>query len=402
MSDEGSTRSAGPSDAPLLEPLGRILSGVSPELLADIVEHIAHPVFVKDREFRFVLVNRAFCELLGRQRPELIGRTDYDFFPESESDFFRRVDERVFATGRPISIDEEPITDASGHTHRLQTAKAPLVDGDGGTTHLVGIINDVTQLKAVEDALRAANEELERTVEERSDALRDAQQALLRKERLAVLGQLAGGLAHQIRNPLAAMATAAAILRKKLGEHADDDVRQALTVIREEVWEANRIITDLLDYARVKPPSRGDVPVEALLAAALEHAKPPPEVVVAWDVDDGLVVSVDERQMRDALGNVVRNAIEAMAGHGTLKLSAHADDEGTIIGVEDSGPGLTRASIAQLFEPLVTSKPLGLGLGLSTARALVENQGGTIRYATQRGSGARFEIRVPAPEPEER
>jgi PAS domain S-box-containing protein len=392
MTDEGSTPAAVQRSA---------LAPTPPSLLADVIERVAHPVFVKDREFRFVLINRAFCDLLGRAHDELIGRTDYDFFPAAEADFFRSVDERVFRTGMPINIDEEPITDAAGQTHRLQTTKIPLAGAAGDFTHLIGTITDVTQLKAVEEALRSANEELERAVEERSDALRDAQQALLRKERLAVLGQLAGGLAHQIRNPLAAMATAAAILRKKLGTHADDDVRQALNVIREEVWEANRIITDLLDYARVKPPSRGDVPVRALLDAAIEHAKPPPNVVIAWDVDDGLVVRVDERQMRDALGNVVRNAIEAMPSGGTLRITAHAGEEGTVIGVEDSGPGITRASIAHLFEPLVTSKPLGLGLGLSTARALVENQGGTIRCATQRGSGARFEIRVPIGESED-
>jgi PAS domain S-box-containing protein len=394
MTDEGSTRSEGE--------VRDVLQDVSPHLLAGIIEHIAHPVFVKDRDFRFVLINRAFCELIGHTHAELIGRTDYDFFPTEEADFFRSVDRRVFEAGRPIDIDEEAVTDSTGQRHRLQTSKVPLRDAAGHVTHLVGIITDLTQLKAAEDALRSANEELERTVEERSDALRDAQQALLRKERLAVLGQLAGGLAHQIRNPLAAMATAAAILRKKLGDHSDDDVRQALHVIREEVWEANRIITDLLDYARVKPPSRGDVPVQALLDAALEHAKPPENVTIAWDVDDGLVVSVDERQMRDALGNVVRNAIEAMPRGGTLTLTAHAGEEGTVIGVEDSGPGINRASIAHLFEPLVTSKPLGLGLGLSTARALVENQGGTIRCATQRGSGARFEIRVPVGEPREK
>ncbi len=392
MTDEGSTRSAGQ--------LGHPLEGISPQLLSGIIEHIAHPVFVKDREYRYVLVNRACCALTGWTPGEIIGRTDYDFFSPAEADGFRAVDEQVYARGLPVVIAEEAATDAAGRTYRVRTSKVPLFDPAGEVTHLVGIITDVTELKAAEAALRAANEELERAVEERSDALRDAQQALLRKERLAVLGQLAGGLAHQIRNPLAAMATAAAILRKKLGEHVDDDVRQALNVIREEVWEANRIITDLLDYARVKPPSRGDVPIQSLLDAAIEQAKLPTNVVIAWDVDAGLVVQVDERQMRDALGNVLRNAVEAMPRGGTLTISAHSGEEGTIIGVEDSGPGLTRASIANLFEPLVTSKPLGLGLGLSTARALVENQGGTIRCATQRGAGARFEIRVPPWEPE--
>ena len=367
----------------------------SVELLSGVVENIAQPVFVKDRESRYVLVNRAFAEFCGYSRAELLGRTDADFFPRHEASFFREIDLRVVTTGLPEVIEEEPVTDAKGTVRQVRTVKAPLHDATGQVTHLVGVIVDLSQVRAAEAQLRLANEELERAIEERTRALRDVQQALLRKERLTVLGQLAGGLAHQIRNPLAAMQTAAAVLRRKLGESADPDVLAALNVIREEVWEANRIITDLLDYARVKPPSRSDVRVDELVAAALDAAKPPPRVIVQWDVPAGLVVRVDERQTRDALGNVVRNAFEAMPQGGTLSISAQLDGEEALIALEDTGPGLTRDSLKHLFEPLVTSKPLGLGLGLSTARTLVENQGGSIRCATQRGVGARFEVRLP-------
>ncbi len=386
------------SDVPELAAPPLVLPGaISVALLSAVLENVAQPVFVKDRDLRFVLLNRAFSELVGHPREAMLGRTDADFFPAEEAAFFRSVDRRVFDEGQPQIIEEEGVTDSQGSRRSVRTVKSPLRDARGDITHLVGVIVDMSQVKAAESMLRSANEELERAVEERTRALRDVQQALLRKERLTVLGQLAGGLAHQIRNPLAAMQTAAAVLRRKLGEHSDQDVHQALKVIREEVWEANRIITDLLDYARVKPPSRSDVEVERLLASALEATSPPPRVIFQWDVAPGLVVRVDERQTRDALGNVVRNAFEAMPQGGTLSITAHAEGGVALIALEDTGPGISRDSIKHLFEPLVTSKPLGLGLGLSTARALVENQGGTIRCATQRGRGARFEVRLPVP-----
>lgn len=384
------------SDSPEQHVTG-IPGSVSVELLSAIVENMAQPVFVKDRASRFVLLNRAFTDLVGHSRQAMLGKTDEDFFPPDEAAFFRRMDQRVFEIGEPQMIEEEALTDSTGGRRFIRTVKSPLTDASGQVTHLVGVIVDMSEVKAAEAKLRSANEELERAVEERTRALRDMQQALLRKERLTVLGQLAGGLAHQIRNPLAAMQTATAVLRRRLGEHTDEDVHQALNVIREEVWEANRIITDLIDYARVKPPSRSDVSVERLLAAALEATSPPPRVVLQWDLAPGLVVRVDERQTCDALGNVVRNAFEAMPQGGTLTISAHEERGDALIALEDTGPGLTRDSIQHLFEPLVTSKPLGLGLGLSTARALVENQGGTIRCATHRGVGARFEVRLPLP-----
>lgn len=395
-SDEPSTP---PSDPPTDEirtsdPGGFVFPD-SPAFLRAILENVAHPIFVKDREHRLVLVNRAFVALTGRVRRDILGKNDFELFPPKEAAFFRAMDEEAFRTRNPVVIEEEPLTDAEGKRHLLRTVKVPITDPEStALTYIVGIITEITHMREAEDALRLANEELERRVEERTRALHDAQHALLRKERLAVLGQLAGGLAHQIRNPLAAITTATGVLRRKLGEAVDADTRQALSAIREEVWEANRIITDLLDYARVKPPSRTVVTLAELIASALEHSPPPDRIHIVQEVDD-IELKVDDRQVRDALGNVIRNAYEAMPRGGTLTIQATAEPGLAMISVEDSGPGLTRDSMKSLFEPLVTSKPLGLGLGLSTARSLIENQGGTIRAATQRGRGARFEIRIP-------
>jgi signal transduction histidine kinase len=161
------------------------------------------------------------------------------------------------------------------------------------------------------------------------------------------------------------------------------------------VWEANRIVTELLDYARTQPPAPSRTTVARLLEDALAEVAPAPTIEVATEVEPDLLVEVDVRQTRDAIANVVRNALEAMPHGGRLTITAHGEAGDALIAVEDSGPGLTRSALAGVFEPLVTSKPLGLGLGLATARVLVENQRGSIRVATQRGAGARFEIRLP-------
>lgn len=131
------------------------------ERFADrILDHVAHPVFVKDREYRFVLLNRALCELVGYPREAMLGRTDYDFFPREQADFFRRKDEEMFASAARVVIEEEPITDATGALHVLATTKVPLVDEAGQVTHLVGIIHDITRLKEAEAARRRSDERL--------------------------------------------------------------------------------------------------------------------------------------------------------------------------------------------------------------------------------------------------
>lgn len=366
------------------------------QFLRAILDQVAQPIFVKDRAFRFVLLNPAFGALTGRSTASMLGGTDHDYFPAEQAAVFRASDERVFHEGRVVIVEEESLTDSDGSVHVLRTVKAPLREpSTGEVTHLVGIITDVTMMKNAEAVLRSANEELERRVAERTHALRTTQDALLRKERLAVLGHLAGGLAHQIRNPLAAMATASSILKKKLQNSPDADVQQALHVILDEVWEANRIITDLLDFARVKAPDRSTISAIEIVEMALVRARPPNDIEIVLGLLEDVTVNVDARQARDAVANVMRNAFEAMPNGGTVHISIVSDKDTALIAVEDTGPGLTRDILACLFEPLVTSKALGLGLGLSTARMLIENQGGTVRASTQGRGGARFEIRLP-------
>ncbi len=367
----------------------------TPGFLEEVARHIAHPIFVKDRNHRMIWVNDAMVDLVGYPREVLLTRSDYDLFPREQADFFTQKDREVFERGEQVTILEEPMTDKDQRVHRLTTTKVPLRSAGGEVTHLVGIIHDITRLKAVEEALREANEELERRVEERTRALRDAQYALLRKERLAVLGQLSGGLAHQIRTPLSTIMNASAVLLQRLAGADDPDTRRAVAIITEEVWEANRIITDLLDFVRVRPPSRAPVSVQALVDGALGVVRAPDGVAVARDIPADLIAWVDERQTRDALGNVIRNALEAMGEAGCLTLRASAAPPFTCIVVEDTGPGLAEEALVHLFEPLVTTKALGLGLGLTTARSLIENQEGDLRYVKRDREGACFEIRIP-------
>jgi PAS domain S-box-containing protein len=364
------------------------------EFLAEIIDRVAHPIFVKDHAFRFVVLNQAFCDMVGFPPEALLGKSDYDFFPKSEADFFRQKDVEMFSTGAQVTIEEEPITDARGRRHTLATTKVPLRGAAGDVTHLVGIIHDITRLKAAEDALRHVNEELERRVLERTRALEAAQEELVRKERLAVLGQLAAGLAHQIRNPLGSITNAAYVLKRGLGDEGHADLGRAVAIILEEAWRANRLISDLLDYARVRPPIPLAVSAEALLHRVVDAQAMPASIQVAIDAPAEPMVAIDLEQVEGALDNLVRNAIEAMPGGGALRLSARPVGGRMRLEVTDTGGGVPAEIKARLFEPLVTSKPLGRGLGLTTARALIENQGGSI--ACEDGpQGARFAVELP-------
>jgi signal transduction histidine kinase len=264
-------------------------------------------------------------------------------------------------------------------------------------THVVGIIHDITETRAAQRALEKAKLELEERVAERTRALEMAQDELLRKERLAVLGQLTGGLAHQIRNPLSAILNASRELRRLATGRPEDqkELDAVLAIIDEEVWSANRIVTDLIDYARVKEAHRRPVALLALLKPLL--AQLPPEIQIDKVIPEDLpLLDVDGPQVSGALGNLLRNAHEAMPLGGFLKIEAKRVGVGRAsIALTDSGPGLTNQALGRLFEPLVTSKPLGLGLGLVTAKSLIENQGGRLEGGNVPGGGARFIVLLP-------
>lgn len=390
MSEKARTIQTGPG--------GKGLRGQS-RILRDILEYIADPIFVKDQSHRWVILNRAFCELVGHPAAALLGKTDHDFFPREQADFFHAKDDEVFRSGASVTIDEEPMLDALGRVHILRTTKVPVLTA-GRVTHIVGIIHDITHIKGVEEELRRANESLEQRVEERTRALQMARDALLREERLSVLGRLSGGVAHQIRNPLAAIRNAAAVLRHRLGREGDPGVAQALSIIDEEVTEANRIISDLLDYASIRPPRLADVEVTDLVEGALARASAPSGIVIRRELTEGLRARIDGRQTRDALANVIRNGFDAVecgveGEPGIVTLRTSGDGELVTLMVEDNGPGVAEAAVPLLFEPLVTTKSLGLGLGLATAKALIENQRGTIAYDPTPDGGARFVIRLP-------
>ena len=362
------------------------------EFAVDILDAVAHPIFVKDREYRFVLINRAFCEMIGRPRETVLGRTDYDFFSHSEADFFREKDRQMFATNAKVIIDEEPLTDAGGVRHVLATTKVPLSDADGTVTHLVGIIHDITRLKVAEEHLRQANELLEQRVAERAAALRAAEADLVRAERLAVLGRLAGGLAHEIRNPLGAIKNAAYLLKNALSENLDPRVVQALAIVHEEVRNADQIITDLIDYARVRPAVARPIPIGYVIEQVIAAHPIPANVELILVLPEVPFVAVDADQVRGAFSNLVRNAIDAMPQGGRLTIRATEVATSVVVSVIDTGIGVPEDIRNRLFEPLITSKARGLGLGLTTARALVENQGGTIAYVSTPECGTRFDV----------
>ena len=257
---------------------------------------------------------------------------------------------------------------------------------------------ELAKRKQAEAALKEYSEQLEEMVEKRTQQLRDAHERLIRREKLAVMGQMAGSVSHELRNPLGTISNAVYYLKMVLSD-ADETTKEYLEMIAEEVRNSNRIITDLLDFSRTRIPDRERVAVSKLAAEVLEKRPPPENVEAAAKMAADLPpVYVDGHQIKQVLGNLVANAYQAMKEGGGLTISAQVEEGQVALSVTDTGVGIPPENMVRLFKPLFTTKARGIGLGLAVAKMLVEANEGSIEATSEVGKGSTFTVRLPTKE----
>jgi two-component system, NtrC family, sensor histidine kinase HydH len=214
-----------------------------------------------------------------------------------------------------------------------------------------------------------------------------------RAERLSTFGQLVGSIGHELRNPLGVMETSLFILKSRTKD--DERATKHVGRIAEQLGIANSIISDLLDMIRDKPLAKERLGLAQVIEAAAAAVRKPEKVDLQLDgLMDVPEVEGDASQLRQVFVNLIDNAVHAAGDEGQVRVQASADKQHVEIAVEDSGPGIDPAIRARLFEPLVTTKAKGIGLGLALVKRIVERHGGSIRYAP-RDKVARFVVRLP-------
>jgi signal transduction histidine kinase len=243
----------------------------------------------------------------------------------------------------------------------------------------------------------ASREQLELEVAERTAELHRAQAELIQREKLAVLGQLASSVGHELRNPLGVMANITYYLTQTL-QDVPPKAQQYLVTLRKQVGIAEKIVADILDFTRVREPERETVHLADFISEQLERVTVPPGIVVRHETPPSTPdVVADRCQVGQVFFNVVTNAVQAMeAAGGELRVSAHADNGAVHIEVTDQGPGIPPDCGERIFEPLYTTKLRGIGLGLSVSRTLARANGGDLVVAATGPRGTTFRLELPA------
>jgi len=214
-----------------------------------------------------------------------------------------------------------------------------------------------------------------------------------RVERLSTFGQLVGSIGHELRNPLGVMETSLFILKNRTKD--DERAKKHVDRIGEQLGIANTIITDLLEMIREKPLSKERLGLAQVIEAAAAAVERPSRVDLQLDgLMDVPEVEGDAGQLRQVFVNLIQNAVHAAGEQGQVWVRAAADQRQVEVSIEDTGSGIDPSIRARLFEPLVTTKAKGIGLGLALVKRIVERHGGSIAYAPG-DKGARFVLRLP-------
>jgi len=342
-----------------------------------------------DGQLRFIGANPAADEILGVDNTQYIGKTIEEAFPaivETEiPERFRTIAQKGGFWKKEDIVYEDELIGGVFENYNFQTSRGKMAS----------LFIEITERKRAEEALQESLERLEEIVEQRTKELQDAQEELVRQERLAVLGQLAGGVGHELRNPLGVISNAVYYLQTILPD-ADETTKEYLEMIASEVRTSEKIVSDLLDLSRTRAGEREEIAVSDLATQVLERQPPPEKVKVTSKIPSNLPpLFVDSQQIGQVLVNLVTNAYQAMPEGGRLTVKANHKKGQVHLSVTDTGCGIPRENMEKLFEPLFTTKARGIGLGLAVSKNLVEANGGSIEVVSEEGKGSTFTVRLP-------
>jgi PAS domain S-box-containing protein len=356
----------------------------------DLVSTLNEGVWEADANMVTTFVNPKMAEMLGYPLKEMIGSSIYDFVPPETIEAMQNYHSR-----RKQGIREQyefRFLRKDGSLIDVQLGVTPLVDENGEFRGSLAGIQDISDLKAVQQKLAEQSRHLEDLVEERTRDLKDAQSLLIRAEKLATLGELAGGVGHELRNPLAVISNVVYLLKNSLPK-SDANLLEYVEMIETETHNASSIINDLLDYSRIQPTEKEPTALSEIVAGLLAKLSIPQNVTVENMLPADLPnVKVNGQQVEMIFTNLISNAIEAMPKGGKLNISARVRGDNLAVSVTDTGVGIPHKDMKKIFEPLYTTKPRGIGLGLAITSRLAELNNIKIRVKSREGQGTTFSL----------
>jgi len=357
-------------------------------LLETVLENSAASIYAKRKDGRYTYLNHEMEALCNVVREQVLGKTDFEVFPREIAQQWRTNDLKTMATGK-LTVAEEAIDSPRGERLVL-SKKVPLISASGEVEGICGISTDITDLRRTELALREAVAKLERE----------------RDNKLTNVEAIMAAIAHEVRQPLMAIAINGSAARRFLARvPADiDEVAANLDRIIKDSRRASEVFDSILALFRREDQERQPINVNEVALEVLQSSRGELDehrVTTRTELASELpLISGHKRQLQQVISNLVQNAIEAMDSttdrDRVLRVRTGLQNSDAIVfAVEDSGPGFDPKQLSRIFDAFFTTKSHGVGLGLAICRMIVQRHGGQLTAASDGNNGARFQFVLP-------
>jgi PAS domain S-box-containing protein len=364
----------------------------SKEQLAAVIANSPIGIATSDSEKHFLIANDAFCKILGYSEDELRKLTFKDItHPADIAESSSGIED--LSSGRiPFFSQEKRYVRKDGKIIYGKITVS-VVRNKGKPVLFVAELEDISERKRMDEELQNYSKKLENLVEERTKQLKDS-------ERLAAIGQTAGMVGHDIRNPLQAIVSELYITRSAIEETPDrpdkEEALESVNFIQEQVDYINKIVSDLQDYARAIVPEYSVADLSDVFVHVFETVSVPESISLSVNVKDAEKIRIDPTLLQRAITNLVNNAIQAMPEGGKLEVCGEKKDSTIIVSVSDTGVGIPDEVKPKLFTPMMTTKAKGQGFGLAVSKRIIEAMKGTISFESEEGKGTKFTIELPS------
>ncbi len=347
--------------------------------------------WVIDFDAHLIDVNDAAVRVMGYSREELLSMEPTNIDSNLNKEQMKNLARNIPANR--LQTFETTHTTKDGREIPVEVS-ASVVTYQGKPA-ILSIARDITERKELQSQLAEYSMGLERLVEERTAELKQAQAKLIQSERMAAIGELAGMVGHDLRNPLTAIKNAVYFLNKKHASSADSTEKEMLGIVDNAINHANRIISDLLDYSREMRLEPAECSPRSLLKGAIAMVQIPANIKITDHTLDSPKISADVDKIVRVFTNLIKNAIDAMPNGGTVEIRSAVADGNVNVTFADTGTGISEAVMAKLFTPLFTTKAQGMGFGLSICKRVMEAHGGKITVESAVGKGTTFTVALP-------
>jgi PAS domain S-box-containing protein len=366
----------------------------SAERFMTLAASLPEIVFETDITGRLTYVNQRGLELTGYSQGELNkGPINFDFFAPKDVERAKINFANAMMTSTGTN-NEYSLIRKDGTEFRAIIKGIPIKSGEK-TVGMRGIIIDITEQINAKQKLQEYSEELERKVAERSNELMDAQNRLLKAERFSAIGELAGMVGHDLRNPLCSIKNANYYIRRKSEPVLGVKEKEMLDIIDNSVSYANAIVNELVDYSREISLELDECTPKSLIGYQLLMIPFPAHIKVHDRTTYEPKMWADVHKLERVFTNIMTNAIDAMPDQGNFEISSCQVGNNIEFKFKDSGCGMSEKTLSKIFTPLFTTKAKGMGFGLAICKRIIDAHEGNIKVDSTQGKGTTFTVTLP-------